>query len=569
MGHQYAPAVEPGGRTITRRWPDTDEQRRIVCAPRDDLVADVLVTGVTDGDEALDEGAPPPEAAVENPLTFVQEDGPFTNYERTVARDGSDLVETTRYRLVLPWFGWLFARPVHRVLTRRGSYQEWWAPPDRLDVTQVLVIGLMAAASMSAAFVNTLFTQTVNFAADEFGVSDTGIGVAGSVVRAGIVFALPAAVLADRIGRRRVMIVLAWLGPGLSVLGAVAPSFPVLVATQTLARPAGIALAFLVGVVVTEEMPRNSRAYAVSVLAMASGFGAGIAVMSLRFADIGASGWRYVYVIAAVWCLVAVDLTRRLPETRRFAATRPVVAQPTSAGASGDSPADASRQQAVRRSRPRLNRRRLLLLSVVAIAGNVFVSPASFFQNRYLTDVRDFSGGLIGVFSIAVGTPAALGLIIGGRIADTRGRRLLIAVTLPLGTAAIVMAFGVGGPLLWILSLVGGLLSSAAYPALAVYRGELFPTGNRGKASGLVTAAALLGGIVGLLTTGALLDAGWSYLSIMASLAIGQLVVAVLVLVAYPETAHHELEDLNPEDAPIDLHENPTAAPPPDTPADR
>lgn len=552
MGHQYAPAVEPGGRTIIRRWPDTDERRRTIVSPRDDLVADVLVSDVAEAPVGAGDRADPAADRPELSARFVQRDGPFTAYERTVTQDGAELVETTRYRLVLPWFGWLFARPVRRVLGRRGSYDEWWAPPDRLDATQVLVIGLMAAASMSAAFVNTLFTQTVNFAADEFGVSDTGIGIGGAIVRAGIVVALPAAVLADRIGRRRVMIVLAWLGPGLSVLGALAPTFPVLVATQTLARPAGIALAFLVGVVITEEMPRNSRAYAVSVLAMASGFGAGIAVMSLRFADFGVTGWRWVYVVAAGWCVVALDLTRRLPETRRFAAVVPLAVTPV-----------GSRGAARRRSSPRLNRRRLLLLSSVAVAGNVFISPASFFQNRYLADVRDFSGGLIGLFSIAVGTPAALGLIIGGRVADTRGRRWLIAVTLPLGTAALVGAFGVGGPLLWLLSLVGGLLSSAAYPALAVYRGELFPTGNRGKASGLVTAAALLGGIAGLLVTGAALDAGWSYLSIMGTLAIGQLVVAVVVLVAYPETAHHELEDLNPEDVPIDLHD----PPPPPAPA--
>ena len=81
---------------------------------------------------------------------------------------------------------------------------------------------------------------------------------------------------------------------------------------------------------------------------------------------------------------------------------------------------------------PRMNRRRLALLSAVAFAGNIFIAPASLFQNNYLSDVRGFSGGMIAVFSIAVGTPASIGLIVGGRIADTRGRRRLIAVTVPL-----------------------------------------------------------------------------------------------------------------------------------------
>ena len=130
-----------------------------------------------------------------------------------------------------------------------------------------------------------------------------------------------------------------------------------------------------------------------------------------------------------------------------------------------------------------------------------------------------------------------------------------VAFTLPLGTAAIVAAFAVSGPPLWMFSLIGGILSSAAYPALAVYRTELFPTGNRSRAAGLVTAAALVGGIGGLLATGRLLDAGWSYGQVMGLLGLCQLAVTVIVVVAYPETAHLELEELNPEDEPIDLHQ--------------
>jgi MFS family permease len=274
-------------------------------------------------------------------------------------------------------------------------------------------------------------------------------------------------------------------------------------------------------------MPRNSRAYAVSLLAMASGLGAGIAVMSLGLADLGPSGWRLVYLVAAIWCIVALDLARRLPETRRFRATHAIA--------------------------PPIDRRRLLLLSAVAAAGNLFIASASFFQNRYLTDVRGYSGLQIGIFSLAVGTPASIGLIVGGRMADTGGRRRLIAVAIPLSTIAIIGAYAVGGVSLWILSLIGGIIGSAAYPAMAVYRAELFPTGNRSRAAGLVTAAALLGGIVGLVTTGALLDDGWSYGAVMAMLALGQVVVVILVVTSYPETAHRELEELNPEDAALTI----------------
>jgi MFS family permease len=510
------------------RWPNQSPHAERVAQPRDDIVRETL------DPSSPDDGGEQAEKALltsRTDLRFVQGHGPFANYERTVRVDEDRIVEHTRYRLRVPWFGWMFQQPVRGVLARRLKPDGWWTPPDRLDATQILVLGLLAAASMSAAFVNTLFTQTVNFAADEFGVSDTAIGVAGAVVRAGIVIALPAAVVADRIGRRRVIVVVAWLGPLLSLSGALAPSFPVLVATQTLARPMGIALAFLIGVVAAEEMPRNSRAYAVSLMAMASGFGAGIAVLSLRLADMGDSGWRLVYLVAAVWCVVALDLGRRLPETRRFEAAHITVSERP----------------------PRLDRHRLGLLAAVAFLSNILVAAASFFQNNYLTDIRGFSGGMIGIFSIGVGTPAAVGLIIGGRLADTSGRRRLIAVALPLSTMFVVAAFAVGGPLLWLFALLGGLFGSAAWPALAVYRAELFPTSNRSRAAGLITGAALIGGIIGLVATGWLLDAGWSYASVMTTLAVGPAMVTLLVIVAFPETAHLELEELNPEDRPIDL----------------
>jgi len=517
MASKYAPDVQPGGRILTRHWPADQEQLHACTEPRDDLVLES--EPIVDPDSGG------------RSLTFEQRHGPFSTYRRTVEVTDEMVTERTMYRLLVPWFGWLFRPPVRAVMARRISHRGWWAPPDRLDATQVLVVGLLAAASMSAAFVNTLFTQTVNFAADDFGIGDTGIGDAGAIVRAGVLIALPATVIADRIGRRRVIVVVAWLGPLLSVAGALAPTFPILVATQTVARPMGIALAILVGVVAAEEMPRNSRAYAISVLAMAAGFGAATAVLSLRLADIGPGGWRYVYLVAAIWCVVALDLTRRLPETRRFAAAH--LAHP-GRGA-------------------RLDRRKLLLLSTVAFAGNIFVAPASFFQNRYLTDVHDFSGGTIGFFSIAIGTPAGIGLIVGGRIADTRGRRRLIAIALPASTAAVIGAYSFGGPPLWAFSLAAGILGSAAYPALAVYRAELFPTGNRGRAVGLITAAALIGGIIGLVATGRLLDDDWSFTAVMAMMAIGQVIVTVLVVAFYPETAHRELEDLNPEDRDISL----------------
>ncbi len=496
----------PRNRTVTRDWPADPTTLANLTSPRSDLVVErETVAG-----------------------TFEQLSGPFEHFERTVRVDADVVEETTAYRLTIPWFGWLFALPIRWHLARRWSGARrrsggiWWAPPDVMTPRNVLVLGLLAAASMSSAFTNTLFTQTAQFAADDFGVSDTAFGVAGAIVRAGIVVALPLAVLADRVGRRRVMSIVAWAAPAICALGAFAPSFPALVATQAIGRPLGLALDLLIAVAVAEEMPRNSRAYALSVMAMASGFGAGIAVMVLPLADLGSDGWRYVYLVTLVWLAVAVDIVRRLPETKRF--ERPHVVAPP------------------------LDRRRLAILAVVAVSANLFVAPASFFQNRYLADVRGFDASTIALFTLTTATPAGIGLIVGGKIADLRGRRHVIAVAVPIATALVVTSFIVSGVAMWTAAFGGGFIGGIAVPALAVYRAELFPTGNRGRAAGILTTTALLGGIVGLLGVGALLGRGWGYGQVMALVALGQVLVVITVLRGFPETAHRELEDLNPLD---------------------
>jgi MFS family permease len=411
-----------------------------------------------------------------------------------------------------------------------GSGQPWWAPPDRLTPRQARLMGLLAAASLSAAFANTLFTQTVNFAADGFGIDKTGQGIGGVVVRLGVVITLPFAIAADRVGRRRMIVLTAWLAPLFCVLGALAPSFWTLVASQSIARPLGLALALLVGVAAAEEMPRNCRAYALSVLAMAGGLGAGLAVVALRLADLGSNGWRLIYVISAVWFVVAWDLHRGLPETERFEAHQMTVAR------TGES---AARH---------LHRGRLALVCTVAVASNVFVAPASFFQNRYLDEVRGYSGGGIALFTICTATPAAIGLIAGGKLADAIGRRAVLLVCLPVSTVFLVGAFTVGGPLMWLGAFLGGITAGLAYPAFTVYRAELFTTGSRGRANGWITAVSLAGSSAGLLAAGVLLDHGWSYGTVMAMMGSGQLIAATIAFFAYPETAHLSLEQLNPED---------------------
>jgi MFS family permease len=317
-------------------------------------------------------------------------------------------------------------------------------------------------------------------------------------------------------------VIAAVLAPVLCGLGALAPSLIWLTVTQTLGRPVGIALLLLVGIVAAEEMPRNSRAYAVSVVAMAGGLGAGLCLVALPLADIGVRAWRLVYVVPLAFLVIAWDLRRRLPETRRFVA--PHVTAPV------------------------LQRRRFALLAASGLLTSLLVAPASFFNNRYLKDVRGYSATKISLFNLVTNTPGGIGIVAGGKLADVHGRRVVGAVALVVGSVFTVVQFAVGGWPMWLASTIGAVVGGAGIPALGVYGAELFPTGNRGRAAGLISMLSLFGSSVGLLAAGWALDQEFGYGAVMGVLAIGPLIVAALVVVLYPETAHHELEDLNPED---------------------
>ena len=483
-------------RTLHQSWPAGTPEALDALVPRDDILEEVAAS--TNGSSA----------------TFSQLEGPFTTYQRSIVTTAATVTQTIRYRIVIPWFGWLFALPLRNTLRHRPpqASRPWWSPPDRLTPRHVATLGLLAAASMAAAFANTLFTQTASFAADGFGIDERGQGVGGVIVRLGVVIAIPFAMLADRRGRRQMIVVTAWVAPVWCALGAIAPNFWVLVGTQTIGRPVGLALALLIGVVAAEEMPRSSRAYALSVLALAGGLGAGVAVAALRLADLGPDGWRLVYLLSLIWLLPAYHLMRRLPETARF-----------------------QRRHAMS---PRLDRGRFAVIAIVAVTANLFVAPASFFQNRYLDDVRGYTGGGIALFTLSTATPASLGLIAGGRLADLIGRRAVLAVCMPLSTLLLVGSFSVGGAsdvaarLGWRAARRRGLsgVHRLSHGAL--------PHRQPRRANGYITALSLAGSSVGLVIVGGLVHRGWSYGQSMLLVGFGQLLAAVIAYVAYPETAH-------------------------------
>ena len=389
------------------------------------------------------------------------------------------------------------------------------------------ILLLLALASIPFAYVNTLFTQTVSFAADDFGRSDSDIGFGAAIVRWGVLIVPPIALLADRVGRRTVLLAAAWASPVLAAVGALAPSYGWLVASQAIARPLALVINVMILVILTEEMSSESRARSLGYVAIASSVGAGAAVAALPLADTADGAWRLLYVLSLAWLPVAFVLQRNVRETARFVRVQTI--------------ADVARTAKVSRSR-------FTTQVVAAFLTSVFIGSASVYLVNYLRDVRNYDALGVSLFTIGTALPAGAGLILGGRLADLRGRRIAGAASLAAGSLLVAASYATSGVTMWLAEMVGGVCLGIAYPALGVYRGEMFPTARRGGGAATVTASNLIGGSVGLILAGQLLDAGWSYARVMGMLALAPLIVSVLVVVSFPETAHRELEEISPDD---------------------
>ncbi|HVN52027.1 MAG TPA: MFS transporter, partial [Acidimicrobiales bacterium] len=506
----------------------------------------VVTTHLVEPDEVERYLTPRTDLLVERPAgprAFTLETGPFHRYERDVELsergDQVAVTETIHYRLAVPVWGFLFELPLRRALRQPRAPSDaaprahrWWAPPDHLDARAAVGLSLLCLFSVLAGYLGTLLSQTNTYFKQDFGVSDGAVGVMLAATRVGALLALAIVALADRRGRRWVLILAAVAGCALTATGALCPSLAWLGVSQTLARSFSTALTLVISIIAVEEMPAGSRAFAVSVLTATAALGAGMAVMLLKVADLGIGAWRVLYVVPLPAIPLVLFLGRRIPETERF----------------------ARQQHAAPRLRWReqlaaMDRGRLALLSGAGFLLALFVLPASSFLNEFLRTDRGFSASGIIAFQILTSTPGGIGIVVGGRLADKRGRRLVGSLGVGLGSGFTVLMFLTAGPAMWGWSLVGTVAGAMAVPALAVYGPELFPTHARGLANGLINLFTVLGSATGLALAGWLADRTSGLGTAMAILAVGPALVVGLILMLFPETASVELEELNPTDA--------------------
>jgi MFS family permease len=329
--------------------------------------------------------------------------------------------------------------------------------------------------------------------ADQAGLSGTELGIGLAIIRLASLGGLPLSGLADRFGRRRVLLGTVTLGLALTALTTVSPGYWWFVVIFALGRPLLSATNAVSQVTAAEQTGSRDRAKAVALVAAGYGVGAGItAILHSLFRH--TLGFRGLLALCLV-PLVLVQLVRtKVPEPDRYAIA-------------AASPEHALPVFGVAALHGR-HARRLWLVVAITFMISVITGPANTFVFLFAQSFVHLSGRITALMVVGAGVSGLAGLLAGRYLADRVGRR----PTAALGMAAIA-AFGVltytGSAAALVVGYVAGVLSGALLaPALGALVNELFPTSVRASVAGWVVAAGVLGAVAGLLAFGAVADVG-------------------------------------------------------------
>ncbi len=387
------------------------------------------------------------------------------------------------------------------------------------------LLALLGSATFFLGYDGSIFALVLPFLARDFRVAPAALAGPLALLQLAGLVAIPLNRLADRQGRRRILVPAA-LGYALANLAsAFAGDLATLIATRVVAKILGTVEASLAVVVLSEELPASARGTGMGILSLLGVLGSGLVALLLPLAS-APFAWRGLYAASVPALVVVVLLRLRLRETRRFLTAE-------------------HRLEPVKVLLHRNYRGRAATLGSFFLITTIPAPAATFLSSYALGDLHLQPSALTRLIALA-GAAAVGGYLIGGPAADALGRRAMIVITTAALSPAIVCMYRGDTAGLWVGAVAGALLLAAATPALTAYTSELFPTSARATANAWIGACAVAGTMAGLafvqLATSRLggLSAALTWLAVPPLPALG--LIALL-----PETARRELDEVASE----------------------
>ena len=367
-----------------------------------------------------------------------------------------------------------------------------------------------------------LLTLAAPVLAGGLGLTIGAFGIAVALIRLASLASVPVLRLADRWGRRTLLIVslaVFTLATGMTALAIGVVAFVLL---QMVARVFLATESSLASVVIAEELRPHRRGAGISVLGVISGIGFGLVAALLLLVPHTPLGWRLFYVVALVPLILVAYLRRNLRETRAFSVARAEHRLQTTFW-------------------PRVSRaqRGTCALAIALVSAFGLVQTAGFFYASELAQTTYGWEGLFTAVVIVAGAFGILGFVLGGRVSDRVGRRPMVAVAILLTAAGTILIF-TRVEALFIPGFFLTTTGSACFLAVTLaYLAELFPTEVRATLASLVVSAQVAAGSLGLVIVGAL--GGVAAPSTLMLIGGGALVLSVALLRWLPEAAGRDL----------------------------
>ena len=365
-------------------------------------------------------------------------------------------------------------------------------------------------------------------------IPEDELGSLFALMRFGTVFSLVLAVLADRVGRRRLLIASVAGCALCNIATAFAQSGLAFATLQMGARLFMSGQLLLAGVVVSEELSAENRGWGLGVLAAAGGLGGALTLLVYAFVEQLPYGWRSLFIAGGFGLLCVPWLWRSLKETQRFSEHR----HRRDAGGEGGVAWEPLRDIV------RLHGRRLLALVGVITPAWVILEPGTVFVSKHLQDGLGYSPAQVGLLMAVCGIATPLGNMLSGTISDRFGRKpVTFAISLLL-SLALALFYGGSTTVTQVLGLALVFLSLGAIMVLqTALATELFPTGFRSTAAGIREAVGTVGASLGLSVLSLLYGVTGSHpTSILWLLVLTP--ISPLILLFVPETAGRELDEI-------------------------
>lgn len=417
-------------------------------------------------------------------------------------------------------------------------------PPVPIPSIQIRVLLLVSFAWLIAGYDINLLGLVLKSVGQEFGVAPGREAEIVMWARFGVLLAFPLAMMADRFGRRTILLITICGSAITTLLTAFAQNEWQFVSLQASVRMFGYAQDMVSIVVIAEEIDDRARGWALGLLAASAAVGGGMSAIIFAGIDILPYGWRSLYVIGAVPIFIIAWFWRTMPETRRFKELQ----------ARGKPPGQPSRLKAALAKLHALtvvNGRRFFAVLCVTAPLAVGVTCATVLFPTFLQADVKLDPAIVTVIYVGGGLFGLFGNFIAGRLSDKHGRKPVFAIA---GVAFIGAMLGLylGPHHLWLIAVLWGV-SIFAFFALEVVMGawsaELFPTELRSTASGSRLAINIIAGGGALLAQTFLYDAFGGHALSIAVLLPALALAVILAWLTIPETAGKTLEEIQAEGA--------------------